>query len=155
RSVLASVLLGTEPPRLPTPLLIRTAALFGISEGTTRTALSRMVSAGEAVSEDGGYRLTGRLVDRQARQEASRHPEARSWDGTWELATIEGDRSRSPADRADLRGALGALRLVELREGTWGRPDNLDPTRSPAARAEVDEWCRRWHAARPKPAPRP
>src|SRR5690606_1006487 len=48
-----------------------------------------------------------------------------------------------------------ALRLVELREGTWGRPDNLDPNRSPAARSEVDEWCRWWRAARPEPAPRP
>ncbi|MGH9083953.1 MAG: PaaX domain-containing protein, C- domain protein, partial [Acidimicrobiales bacterium] len=72
RSVLASVLLGTDPPWLPTPLLVRTAALFGISEGAVRTALSRMVATGEAAVEDGGYRLAGRLVARQARQAASR-----------------------------------------------------------------------------------
>ncbi|HKY75862.1 MAG TPA: PaaX domain-containing protein, C- domain protein, partial [Acidimicrobiia bacterium] len=61
RSVLASVLLGTEPPWLPTRLLVRTAELFGIADGTARVALSRMASAGEAVPEGGGYRLVGRL----------------------------------------------------------------------------------------------
>ncbi|HJR38673.1 MAG TPA: PaaX domain-containing protein, C- domain protein, partial [Nocardioidaceae bacterium] len=64
RSVLASVLLGTEPPWLPTRLLVRTAELFGIADGTARVALSRMLSAGEAVAEDGGYRLIGRLAER-------------------------------------------------------------------------------------------
>jgi phenylacetic acid degradation operon negative regulatory protein len=81
RSVLASVLLGTDPPWLPTTLLVRTAGLFGISEGSTRTALSRMVGSGEAVAEDGGYRLAGRLVARQARQSASRRAETRRWPG--------------------------------------------------------------------------
>src|SRR3546814_2914483 len=69
RSVLASVLLGTEPPWLPTSLLVRTTALFGMSEGSTRTALSRLVAADEAVAERNGYRLTGRLVARQERSE--------------------------------------------------------------------------------------
>lgn len=155
RSVLASVLLGTDPPRLPTPLLVRTAGLFGISEGTTRTALSRMVSTGEAVSEDGGYRLAGRLVARQARQMASRRAETRPWDGTWELATVDGDAGRSAADRATLREALRALRLVELREGAWARPDNLHDDRSPEALAVAQQWCRRWGGARPDPTPRP
>ncbi|HEY9556263.1 MAG TPA: hypothetical protein VIR58_05985, partial [Acidimicrobiales bacterium] len=72
RSVLASVLLGTEPPWLPTSLLVRTTALFGMTEGSTRTALSRLVAADEAVAERNGYRLTGRLVARQERQSASR-----------------------------------------------------------------------------------
>ncbi len=155
RSVLASVLLGTDPPRLPTPLLVRTAALFGISEGTTRTALSRMVATGEAVAEDGGYRLTGRLAARQARQSASRRAETRRWDGTWEVATVEGDGARAAADRASLREALRALRLVELREGVWGRPDNLQPDRGAEARAVAETWCRWWRAARPSPEPDP
>jgi phenylacetic acid degradation operon negative regulatory protein len=152
RSVLASVLLGTDPPWLPTPLLVRTAELFGIEEGTVRTALSRMVGAGEAVGEDGGYRLVGRLVDRQRRQDASRAARVRPWDGTWELASVDGGR-RSAADRAALRSAVVELRLAELREGLWGRPDNLDPDRSPAAADVVDRWCRGWHGARPSPAP--
>lgn len=153
RSVLASVLLGTEPPWLPTPRLLRTAALFGISEGSARTALSRMVANGEAVSERGGYRLAGRLVARQHRQAASRRAETRPWDGTWELVTVEGDGARSAADRAALRDALRALRLAEVREGVWTRPDNLDPARSPDARAVAERWCRWWTGARPSPAP--
>jgi len=155
RSVLASVLLGTDPPWLPTPLLVRTAALFGLSEGTTRTALSRMVTAGEAVPEDGGYRLAGPLVARQARQAASRHPDAHPWDGTWELRSVDGDGARSAAARAELRQALRALRLVELREGVWGRPDNLPGDRSPEAAARADRWCRTWRGAVPDPAPAP
>jgi len=155
RSVLASVLLGTDPPWLPTARLVRTAALFGISEGSVRTALSRMSAAGEVVAEGGGYRLVGRLVARQARQAASRRAEARPWDGTWELWTVEGDGGRAAADRAALRDAMRQLRLAELREGVWGRPDNLDPDRTPEARAVADLWCRRWSGARPAPSPEP
>lgn len=155
RSVLASVLLGTDPPWLPTPLLLRTAALFGISEGSARTALSRMSSAEEVVGERGGYRLVGRLVARQARQAASRRAEVRDWDGTWELMTVEGDGARSAADRAALRDALRQLRLAELREGLWGRPDNLDGDRSPEARVVAEGWCRTWTGARPDPVPDP
>lgn len=153
RSVLASVLLGTDPPWLPTPLLVRTTTLFGISEGSTRTALSRLVAAGDAVAEDGGYRLVGRLVARQRRQALSRRADVRAWDGTWELASVEGDARRAAADRAALREAQRALRLVELREGLWGRPDNLDPERSPDAAEVVGRWCVRWRGARPTPSP--
>ena len=153
RSVLASVLLGTDPPWLPTPSLVRTTALFGIAEGTTRTALSRMVGAGEAVAENGGYRLVGSLVVRQARQSESRLATTRSWDGRWELATIDGDTRRPPAARAELRQAMVALRLAELRESVWGRPDNLAPDRSGDATEVVDRWCVRWRGALPHIAP--
>jgi len=155
RSVLASVLLGTEPPWLPTPLLVRTAALFGISEGATRTALSRMVASGEATADNGGYGLAGRLVARQARQAASRRAETRDWDGTWEVATVDGDDARHAADRATLRDALRSLRLAELREGVWARPDNLNANRSPDAVAIVARWCHWWRAAVPDPVPDP
>ena len=95
RSVLASVLLGTDPPWLPTPLLVRTTALFGISEGSTRTALSRLVTAGDAEATDGGYRLVGRLVARQQRQSASRLADTRPWDGY--LGARHRRRRRPPA----------------------------------------------------------
>ncbi len=153
RSVLASVLLGTDPPWLPTPLLVRTAALFGINDGAVRTALSRMAAAGEAEAEAGGYRLVGRLVSRQQRQAASRRADMKPWDGTWELATIDGDTRRTAADRVALRQALTGLRLAEQREGVWARPDNLDSGRSPDSTAVVERWCTRWRATRPDPDP--
>lgn len=155
RSVLASVLLGTDPPWLPTPLLVRTTELFGISEGATRTALSRMVARGEATSDEGGYALAGRLVARQARQAASRRAETRRWDGSWEIAIVDGDDARPATDRAALRAALRSLRLAELREGMWARPDNLHPDRSPEATAVVARWCQWWRAAVPHPTPEP
>jgi phenylacetic acid degradation operon negative regulatory protein len=153
RSVLASVLLGTEPPWLPTPRLVRTAALFGISEGTVRTALSRMQAAGEVEGVDGGYRLVGRLAARGERQAASRRAATRPWDGTWELAVVSGGARRPAVARALLRDSLRTLRLGELREGTWARPDNLDPDRSPEAAHVVGRWCQRWSGARPRGAP--
>jgi len=131
RSVLLSVLLGTDPPRLPVRVLVRTTELFGIAEGTTRTALSRMAAAGEVEADDGSYALAAdRLLARQARQVASRAARTRPrWDGGWAQAVVGAPgRRRSAADRAALRAALAAARLAELREGLWLRPDNLgDP----------------------------
>src|SRR3954467_12142199 len=89
RSVVASTLLGTRPPRLPVGHLVRAGALFGIAEGTVRTALSRMAASGEVVADDGCYRLSGRLVERQQRQEASRSAaRADAWSGRWWLDVV-------------------------------------------------------------------
>lgn len=124
RSVVLSTLLGSHPPRLRARYLVRVGDLFGIAEGTVRVALSRMVAAGDLVQADGAYRLSSRLVHRQARQDESRSPRTRPWDGTWELAVITAER-RPAADRTALRQAMSELRLAELREGTWLRPANL------------------------------
>src|SRR3954471_14473351 len=126
RSVVASTLLGTEPPRLPGRSLVRVAELFGIAEGTARTALSRMVANGELVAEDGHYELAGsRLLDRQVRQTASRRATRLRWHGGWVMAIVISER-RDAAARAELRSALEAVRLRELREGVWLRPDNIE-----------------------------
>ena len=83
RSVMASALLGMDPPELPVAQLVRLTGLFGISENRARVALSRMVAAGEATSDGAGhYRLAGHLVDRQARQSASRAGVTVAYDGT-------------------------------------------------------------------------
>ncbi|NEA23017.1 PaaX family transcriptional regulator C-terminal domain-containing protein [Actinomadura bangladeshensis] len=128
RSVVLSTLLGVHPPRLPARHLVRVGDLFGIAEGTVRVALSRMVTAGDLVQSGGEYTLTERLLARQARQDESRSPQTLPWDGTWEIAVITAER-RPAADRAALRQAMSALRLAELREGTWLRPANLTRTR--------------------------
>ena len=155
RSVLASTLLGTEPPWLPTRTLVRAGALFGIAEGTVRVALSRMTSAGELEPSGDGYRLVGRLLDRQARQAASRRAATRPWDGTWELAMVRSGDPRRAANRAALRSALADLRLAELREGVWLRPDNLPADRSPEARRVAAEQCLWGRGAVLEPAPDP
>lgn len=147
RNVVASTLLGVRPPELPGRVLVRSGELFGIAEGTTRVALSRMVAAGELEADGGRYRLTGRLLARQARQGESRAGATRAWDGGWRLAVVTADR-RPAGERADLRAAMAALRLTERREGVWLRPDNLDPARLPDARAVADRQCA-WFGAQP------
>lgn len=145
RSLVASTLLGLHPPRLSARLLVASGELFGIAENATRTALSRMVGAGELVVVDGAYELTGRLLERQTRQDASRHPVVRRDDGSWETAVVSAER-RPAGERAALRSAMAALNLAELREGVWMRPANLDPDRQPAARAVVASQCRSFSA---------
>lgn len=128
RSVILSVLLGSDPPRLPVQLLVRTTELFGIAEGTTRTALSRMTSAGELLAENGRYGLApGPLLARQARQAASRAATTRRWQpGRWRMVVLGADGARERDQRAGTRAELVSARLAELREGVWLRPDNLD-----------------------------
>lgn len=145
RSVLASLLLGSEPPWLSTPVLLRGASLFGIAEGTARTALSRMAAAGEVVAEGTGYRLTGRLLDRHARQRTSRLAELQRWNGRWRMAIVVGG-ARPAADRAELRSAMTTIRLAELRDGVWMRPDNLEEWPTGRAAAVVAAQCR-WLSA--------
>ncbi|MER5972545.1 PaaX family transcriptional regulator C-terminal domain-containing protein [Streptomyces sp. NPDC002055] len=124
RSVVLSTLLGHHPPLLPARALVRVGRLFGIAEGTVRVALSRMVAAGDLEQRDGGYALTARLLHRQARQDDARSPRTRPWDGAWEIAVVTPE-PRPAAERSALRQEMSALRLAELREGTWLRPANL------------------------------
>jgi phenylacetic acid degradation operon negative regulatory protein len=149
RSVVASTLLGTDPPRLPVGFLVRTGALFGLAEGTVRTALSRMSAAGEVVRDgDGWYALGGELVDRQARQRRSRRAATVEWSGRWRMAVVAGG-GRSAGDRAELRRAMRSLRMAELRDGVWLRPDNLDRT-DPTWRSDVvDRQCQ-WFQVEPQ-----
>lgn len=155
--MVASTLLGTEPPRLPVAFLVRTGALFGLSDGAVRTALSRMVAAGEASTDgDGWYRLTGALAARQDLQRSSRLARTVEWSGRWRMAVVVGG-ARSASDRAQLRRAMRQLRMAELRDGVWLRPDNLArPESSPAGdadpvdgRAVAVEQCQ-WFGVEPE-----
>lgn len=128
RSVLLSLLLGNDPPRSPVSSLVRTAELFGIAEGTARTALSRMAAAGEVGrTDDGWYELrSSALLARQQRQRESRSASTRTWTRHgWIQAVVVADGPRSAADRAASRRRMLQDRLGELREGVWMRPDNL------------------------------
>jgi phenylacetic acid degradation operon negative regulatory protein len=54
------------------------------------------------------------------------------------------DEPRALAVRRALRSAAIALRLAELREGTWIRPANLDPERLPEQRSTLAAQCTRF-----------
>ncbi|MER6984327.1 PaaX domain-containing protein, C- domain protein, partial [Streptomyces carpinensis] len=120
RSVILSLLLGTHPPELPVKDLVRAVEPFGIGGSTLRAALSRMVAAGDLRRAGGVHGLSDRLLERQRRQDAAVHPQTRHWDGLWEMAVVTAT-GRGPAERAELRAGLAALRLAELREGVWLR----------------------------------
>ena len=149
RSVVASVLLGTHPPELPAAALVRLCDRFGIAEGTTRVALSRMVAAGELAPVDGGYRLAGEaLLSRQRTQDEALHPPALPWDGSWRMAVVVSG-SRTAPERADLRRALLEARFAEWREGVWLRPANLAPPADPVLAGPPCQWL----TARPEDDP--
>ena len=124
RSVVLSTLLGYHPPELPVSALVRVGGLFDIAERSIRVALSRMVAEGDLVAENGTYRLTERLVSRQARQEKSASPHSKPWTGDWTMAVVTSS-ARPQAERVALRKHMVDLRHAELREGVWIRPDNL------------------------------
>ena len=132
RSVLASALLGEDPPELPVAHLVHLAGLFGINPNRARVALSRMVASGEVVTDGSGrYRLAGRLLERRERQEASRAGRTGGWSGQWHLVVVIA--GGSPAgQRSARRRRLVLARLAHQRDGVWLRPDNLDLRPDPA-----------------------
>ena len=114
-----------------------------------RTALSRMVAAGELVADGEGYRLAGHLLERKAAQDIGRRPAPRQWDGSWTVAVVTAPR-RSVADRRAFRTHMANLRMGELRPDTWMRPANLDAAarrRRPDRRARI---ARRRRPGRPR-----
>jgi phenylacetic acid degradation operon negative regulatory protein len=133
---------------MPGSRLVEWCALFGVAEGTARVALSRMVDRGELAAANGVYELAGHLRRRQGAQDWSLAPEPLPWSGGWLLGIVE-PGARTAAERSALRDAGRRLRMVEIREGVWGRPDNLPRVAAPPeAWAVADAQCA-WWSARP------
>jgi len=150
RSVVASVLLGTHPPRLSAAALVELCGRFGITGGTTRVALSRMVTAGELAAEDGHYRLIGEgLLSRQRAQDDALDPPARPWTGNWYVAVVVSS-GRAASERLELRRAFADARFAQWREGVWLRPDNLG---RPVALPATEDSPIRWLEAQPQDDP--
>lgn len=147
RSVVLSVLLGAHPAWATAAELIRLTADFGIRESTVRVALTRMVTAGDLVRSEDGYRLSDRLLARQHRQDDAIAPRRRAWDGTWTMLVITtvGTDART---RAQLRNIMQNNRFGELREGVWMRPANVDLELGP----EITEKVRILQARDAEPA---
>jgi phenylacetic acid degradation operon negative regulatory protein len=122
--VVLSLLLGAHPPRLPVRDIVAAGELFGISPATMRVALTRLVRAGDLVSEQAVYSLSPRHLERHRLQELELDPVRLPWDGTWETVVVTAG-GRDATTRADLRRRLAARRLAMLREGVWMRPANL------------------------------
>lgn len=129
RSLVLSVLLGLDPPTLPASSLVALARVFDIAPGTMRTALSRMVAAGDLAIDADGYRLVGRLLERKAAQDTGRRPAPASWDGAWTVAVVTAT-SRDVGARRAFRTHMANVRMGELRPDTWLRPANLAPPSS-------------------------
>jgi phenylacetic acid degradation operon negative regulatory protein len=139
RSVMASALLGMDPPELPVAQLVRLTSLFGINANRARVALSRMVATGEVTTDGAGhYRLSGHLAARQSRQSASRSGRTTPFGGEWHMVvvTVSG---RSAEQRTARRRALTYARLAEWREGVWLRPANLDVVIPPASVGDLEQ----------------
>jgi phenylacetic acid degradation operon negative regulatory protein len=148
RSLIASLLLRSQPSRMRGSRLVQWCELFGVAEGTTRVALSRMVDRGELRTRDGVYELAGRVQGRQQAQDWSLEPKPATWRGEWRIAVVESG-PRGSSDRAALRDAMRRLRYAPRREGTWMRPDNLPRASAPAESWRiVDEQCS-WWSGRP------
>ncbi len=132
-----SLLLGAHPAEIPVRTLVAVAEEHGVSGATLRVALSRMVGAGDLVTQDASYRLSDRLLVRQERQDRELDPTTRPWDGAWHQVVVT-TGGREAGRRQELRRELLDARLAELREGVWLRPDNLTrPGWSAATRADT------------------
>ncbi len=125
RSIVLSVLLGSHPPTMPVRRILEFTSLFDLADGAVRTALSRMVAAGELANHDGVYRLSGRLIERQAEQDAGRQTPPADWDGTWWTVAVLSER-RPMAERRTFRSRAIGSRLGEVRPDLWLRPANID-----------------------------
>ncbi|WP_217155924.1 PaaX family transcriptional regulator C-terminal domain-containing protein [[Mycobacterium] fortunisiensis] len=130
RSVVLSVLLGAHPAWASAADLVRLTADFDIRQPTLRVALTRMVSAGDLIRSEDGYRLSARLLTRQRRQDDAIDPKLRAYDGQW-LTLVITSVGTDARTRAALRNTLQQYRFSELREGVWMRPDNLDQVLPP------------------------
>jgi phenylacetic acid degradation operon negative regulatory protein len=154
RSVIASLLLRTRPPRMSGARLVQWCGLFGVSEGTTRVALSRMVERGELRGGDGVYELAGRVQSRRVAQDWSLDPVLTPWDGTWRVAVVAGG-PRGAGERSALRDAMRRMHFGELREGVWTRPDNLPRESAPSESWKVADMQCVWWSGSPDDASGP
>src|ERR1700737_947134 len=116
RSVALSTLLGYHPPALPISALVKVGELFGIRDRAIRVALTRMARDGAVPADNGGYRMSERLLRRQSQQDALTSPPTRRWTGGWEMAVVT-SANRPLAERVALRKSMVRYRMGGLGGG--------------------------------------
>lgn len=136
RSTILTLMLASDELTLPSRDILAVTGAVGVSEATTRVALSRLASAGDVARHADAYSLSDRLLARRQQQRRLLYPSTKAWRGDWELAIVTTSR-RTAAERAAHREQLTSLGLAELREGVWMRPANLERPWPPSATAIV------------------
>src|SRR6202048_4133588 len=131
RSVALSTLLGYHPPALPISALVKVGELFGIRDRAIRVALTRMVRDADVTVDNGMYRLSERLLRRQAQQDALASPPTRRWTGGWEMAVVT-STNRPLSERVALRKSMVRYRVGGV-PGVCGCGRTTSPVSSTAA----------------------
>lgn len=129
-TVVLDALSVLDPEPLPVRLLVRLAALFGLTQNAARVAIFRLVEAGklEATSRRAAaaYRLTARTraLNRYVRAAALVRPRTVRWRGEW-LQVLLSLREDRRGGRGRLTTALEVFHLASPHRGVWMRPCNL------------------------------
>lgn len=123
RSAILSALLGTHPARARSQQIVEIGGALGLRESAVRVALTRLVSTGDLVRDDGEYALSDRLLARQERQDRAIVAPPAQWSGKWRIA-VAPMNDEPIAGAVPLRDAFDFLKFARLRDGVWTRPDN-------------------------------
>ncbi|MCC2319886.1 PaaX family transcriptional regulator [Cellulomonas xiejunii] len=129
--LLATVLgeyLDSSDARLPAAALVAVLAEFGISPGSTRAALARLVRRGLVASQGSGRSTTYHVrPDVIVHHHAVMHAflafgaQPRQWDGHWVVVSYSLPESGQPQRHA-VRKALGARGFARLYDSVWISP---------------------------------
>jgi phenylacetic acid degradation operon negative regulatory protein len=83
-----------------------------------------MVADGYILADNGVYPFPDPLPRRRQQRYEASSARWKEWDESWEMAIVTAP-VRPLTERVALRKSMVGLRLAELREGVWIRPDNL------------------------------
>ncbi|UZN01618.1 PaaX family transcriptional regulator C-terminal domain-containing protein [Cellulomonas sp. S1-8] len=129
--------LDSADAELPSAAVVAALHEFGISPGSARAALSRLVRRGlVAVRREGRTPLYHVTASAIARHRSTMHrflafgAVPRTWDGEWLVVSYSLPESRQ-AQRHALRKVLGGLGFARLYDSVWINPDpDPDPVRA-------------------------
>ena len=136
RVAVAATLIGSRRG-LAVHKVIAIGNRFGVDAVQVRKALSRMVSAGQAVNDGRHYSATNKLTERRVGLDLPREAiHCETWNGRWEMLVL-----RSHEACGSTRGAphkpMTSAKFVELEYGVWLRPSVGLPTA-----AKIPSWLR-------------